>query len=230
MAHRQLPLGCTMGKFITESKNRFRCVVEINGIATPCYIASSCRLDNFVDLKGKAVLLMPTLGKNTTTKYTVCGLKYKQSYILLNSSLANSAVQHSIGSRRFSFLGKRTDAQREHTIDGYKADLYLPSSKTIIEIKSIITTSAQAEFGAIHSDRFLHQLTKMEELLKMGYAVKLFIVSLNPYVKCVQMPCGTELDRAIKRCISCGLQICAYNCRIDTNGNILISKQVPILE
>ena len=230
MAQRQLPIGCILGRFIAESKNRFRCIVEIDGVTTPCYIASSCRLDNFLDLKGKDVLLMPTLGKNATAKYTVCGVKYKHSYILLNSSLANSAVYHSIDSRRFSFLGKRTDAQREHSIDGYKADLYLPSSKTIIEVKSIITTNEQAEFGTVPSDRFLLQLTKMEELLKTGYVVKLFIVSLNPYVKSVQMPRATELACALMRCINCGLQIYAFNCRLDINGKVHICRQVPLLE
>ena len=68
MAQRKLPIGCILGRFIAESKNRLRCIVEIDGATTPCYIETSCRLDNFLDLKGKEVLLMTTLGKNDTAK------------------------------------------------------------------------------------------------------------------------------------------------------------------
>ena len=77
-------------------------------------------------------------------------------------------------------LGRAT---REHTIDGYKTDLYLPSSKTIIEVKSVISTAEQAQFGTVHSDRFLRQLADIEELIEAGYNARLFIVSLNPYTK-----------------------------------------------
>lgn len=45
------------GIFIQELKNRFLCEVEIDGESTVCYVPSSCHLSNFLDLKGKSVLL-----------------------------------------------------------------------------------------------------------------------------------------------------------------------------
>ena len=44
------------GIFKKELKNRFLCLVEIDGEDTLCYIPSSCRLSNFIDLTGKEVL------------------------------------------------------------------------------------------------------------------------------------------------------------------------------
>jgi len=224
------PKGHIIGKFLNESKNRFRCIVEMDGMETICYIASSCRLDNFVQLNGKEVLLRPTVGKNAKAKYTVCGFKYRHSYILLNSMLANRAVENSIKTRRFSFVGKRSDIQREHNVEGYKTDIYVPNNRTIIEIKSLISTEQQAKLGTVHSDRFLRQLSEMEKLLKNGYNVHLFIVSLNPYTKAVELPHGNVLADAIIRCKQCGLAINAFSCRIMADGEVYIQKKLPIYE
>ncbi len=38
----------SQGIFKEELKNRFLCLVEVDGADTLCYIPSSCRLSNFV--------------------------------------------------------------------------------------------------------------------------------------------------------------------------------------
>lgn len=45
------------GKFRYECKNRFRCVVNIEKEDVICYVASSARLDNYVDSRNRDVLL-----------------------------------------------------------------------------------------------------------------------------------------------------------------------------
>ena len=47
------------GKFKEEIKNRFLCTVNINGANTICYIPSSCRLSNFINLTDRMVMLQP---------------------------------------------------------------------------------------------------------------------------------------------------------------------------
>lgn len=59
------------GVFVKELKNRFLCEVEIDGKAEECYVPSSCHLSNFLQLKGKRVLLVPTQGKSPRTKYAL---------------------------------------------------------------------------------------------------------------------------------------------------------------
>lgn len=224
-----LPAECFSGRFLSENKIRFRCIVDIDGIDTQCYIASSCRLDHFLDLTGKTVLLKPTTGKTANARYTVYGVRYKRSYILLNSLLANRAVENSINSRRFSFIGARKDYRREFTIAKYKADLYIPASKTIIEVKSVISLDVQAQFGTVNSMRLMRQLNDIETLLADGYRAFLFIVSLNPYTKAIVLPRGTALALAIDSCKSKGLQLFAYTCRIADDGKVYIHRHIPIL-
>ena len=56
------------GIFVKELKNRFLCEVLVNGVATVCYVPSSCHLSNFLDLSNKKVLLVPTLTPGSRTK------------------------------------------------------------------------------------------------------------------------------------------------------------------
>lgn len=158
-----------VGRFISESKNRFLCVVNIDGTEEICYIASSCRLDNFIDLRGKSVLLQRNKGVNERTRYSLIGVQYKRNYIILNTSWANKAIDESFLKRRFSFLERRKDFQTEINVCGYKTDFFIPNSKTIIEVKSVIATEETAVFPTVYSERTLKQLKKMANLIDMGY-------------------------------------------------------------
>lgn len=160
-----------IGTFKKELKNRFLCEAQINGEDVVCYVPSSCHLSNFLQLEGRNVLLVPTQTPNSRTPYALFAVPYKRNYIVLNTSMANKAIESSIQGKRFSYLGKRNDCIAEHTIDGYKADLYLPSTKTIVEVKSVISVSNNAKFPTVYSERTLKQLASILELLQNGYRV-----------------------------------------------------------
>ena len=223
----KIPVGYTAGTFVSEEKNRFRCTVNIDGTAETCYIASSCRLDNFIELPGKTVLLRPVIKKKASTKYAVFAVKHERSYVLLNSSLANTAIENSLRSRKLAMLGKRLPYKKEFTIDNYKADLYLPDSQTLIEIKSVITLQKKAFFPTVYSERALKQLAALEALLGKGFKAHLIIIALSPYVEEVEIPKETEFYTALKRCISCGLSVSAFTCRLTSDGSVKLDREIP---
>ena len=216
------------GQFISESKNRFLCTVKIDGAEEVCYIASSCRLDNFIDLRGKSVLLIKNKGTKGRTKYSVIGVKYKRNYIILNTSWANKAIGSSFLKRRFSFLGKRTDYRAEIDVSGYKADFYIPYSKTIIEVKSVIATNDMAIFPTVYSERTLVQLKRIAELLGEGYKGYFIIVSLNPYVKAIKLLQDTEVISQLNECITRGLIVKGFCCRLSADGLPQITREIPV--
>lgn len=113
-----------VGVFVREEKNRFLCTVEVEGKEEECYIPSSCRLENFLELAGKEVLLRENQNKNARTRLAVYALKIKQNYLILRTSEANSIIANELRGRRFSYLGKRSVIERECTVEGYKADIY----------------------------------------------------------------------------------------------------------
>lgn len=216
------------GIFVKEIENRFLCQVIVDGIQQICYIPSSCRLDNFLDLKGKNILLIPTKGRQTATKYAVLAVEYKRNYILLNSNLANRVVEQGITSRRFCYLGKRSSVKREFIVDDYKCDLYIEDSDTLIEIKSIITQKDVECFPSVYSKRALRQLDQLYWCLKLGRNVVYIIVSLNPYLKAIYIDQESEFYSRFIKCTNQGMKVFVYTCRLSKENNVKLCKQISI--
>ena len=221
------PKEYVYGIFVRELKNRFLCEVKIDGKVEECYVPSSCHLSNFLQLKGKKVILVPTQGKHPRTRYALYAMPHKRNYIVLNTSLSNTAIENSIHSRRFSFLGIRNEIIREHCVDGYKADIYIPTSKTIIEIKSVLSSTDTAVFPTVYSERTQNQLKIIQEMLDKGYKVAFIIVSLNPYIKKITIDKNTEFYTELTQCIERGMDIHAYTSHLK-DYEIEIKKQIPL--
>lgn len=219
--------GFIIGTFKRELKNRFLCEVSIDGEDVVCYVPSSCHLSNFLKLEGKQVLLVPTQAANARTKFALFAVPYKRNYILLNTSMANRAVENSLQSRCFAYLGKRKTAIKEHTLEGYKADLFLPASNTVIEIKSVISLDRTGHFPTVYSERTLKQLELLLSLLHKGYKICLIIVSLHPYLKELQIDNNTEFYAVLKKCIDAGLILKAYTSKLH-NKAVLIDKEIRV--
>lgn len=219
----------TQGVFIEEIKNRFLCLIDVNGVDTLCYIPSSCRLSNFIDLKGKKVLLVPTTSKNARTKYSVFAVEANGRPIPLNMSLGNLIVYDSIKNKRFSFLGKRSVIHKEYTIGAYKCDAFIEDTSTIIEIKSFLSFSAEAVFPTVFSQRAVDQLKEIEQLLERGYSACYILVSLNSVVKRVFI--NQEFDEyysQLRHCLEKGMLIKGLSLRL-ADGTASINRQINVV-
>lgn len=215
--------------FIRELKNRFLCEVELDGKRVVCYVPSSCHLSNFLKLDGKKVLLVPTLADKSRTQYALFAVPYKKSYILLNTSIANRAIEDSINSRRLACFGKRKNIMKEHYIDEYKSDLFIRDTSTVLEIKSVISMSTIANFPTVYSERTVRQLQHINLLLQKNYNVHFVIISLNPYVREIHIDSQSEFYRNLLLCMQNGLRLEAFNCRLSNDGRIYVDKKLPIV-
>lgn len=213
------------GVFKKELKNRFLCTVSVEGEDVTCYIPSSCRLSNFLDLRGRTVLLKPNASPSTRTAYAVFAVKYRRGYILLNMGYANTVVENQLHRRYFSFLGKRKNVSHEVTIDDYKADLYIKDTQTIIEIKSILSFEKKAIFPSVYSERAVEQLRKLSVLLDKGYNVCYLFTSLNPQVKEIEANKSMEdFFEAFQECIRKGMMVRAFSIRLERDKPELYSN------
>lgn len=219
-----------VGIFVREEKNRFLCTVKVNGIDEECYIPSSCRLENFLELAGKEVIIRKNKNKSARTRFAVYAIRYRQNYILLRTAEANDIVQNCILSRKFSYLGKRSTVEKEHKVEGYKTDFFIPETNTLIEIKSIISISKNAVFPTVYSERAIEQLKKLKCLLEKGYNVVYLYVSLNPYVKQVSISTDAHLieyARLMNECKDLGMKCKAYSAELK-NGEPVIKKEIDL--
>ena len=218
---------CIEGTFVRELKNRFLCEVLIDGVSTVCYVPSSCRLGNFIELKGKKIFLFPTITKNARTQYSLFAVLNNKQLILLNSSMANDAVGNSLKTRKTSFLGSRKQINKEVFLDGYKADFFIRDTNTIIEVKSVLSLEKQAVFPTVYSERTIKQLNHIKTLMERGYNAHYIIVSLNPSVKTVSFPPQTEFWQYFNECLIQGMNCSAFTCKIK-NMHISLDRRIPI--
>ncbi len=215
------------GIFIRELKNRFLCEVEIDSESVVCYVPSSCHLSNFLKLYKKEVILIPTATPKSRTPYALFAVPYKRSYIVLNTSMANRAIEVSIQRRLFSYLGKRKAVVKEYSVSGYKCDLYIKDTDTIIEVKSIISTDDRANFPTVYSERTLKQLKCLREILNSGGQVCFCIVSLHPYVKEIVINQDSDFYRELKQCLDLGMRLYGYTTRLNESG-LKIEREIPV--
>ena len=216
------------GIFVRELKNRFLCEVLIDGVLILCYVPSSCHLSNFLELEGCEVLLVPTQSPKAKMEYALFAVRYKRSYILLNSSIANRVIEDNLCRRRFSFLAKRTIIMRERQVYGYKADLYVQDTDTVIEVKGIISKHSSAIFPTVSSARRQRQLHQLKQLLLDGHKVFYCIVSLSPYTHEIVIDKSTDFFKAFHACLELGMKVTAYSCRLKSD-NIVIDKEIPVI-
>lgn len=220
-----------IGHFVREEKNRFICTVNVRGENIECYIPSSCKLENFLKLAGKEVILRKNMAADTRTKYAVFAVKYKYNYIALNTSEANRVIFESLKRRLFAYMGKRRNPQKEILVDGYKADIYLPNEDTIIEIKSIISLEKQAVFPTVYSERAINQLKKIRELLQEGKRVIYLFVSLNPYVESFAISNEKQMHEfkdLLLNCLDMGMECKGYTTYLK-DYKIQIKKEIPFI-
>lgn len=216
------------GVFKEELKNRFRCIVNISGEDLICYIPSSCRLSQFLDLQSRDVLLTPLESHAAKTNYAVFAVKYKQSYIVLNTTFPNRIVGYELQRKIFNYLGPRKHITREKNVDGYKCDLFVEDSNTIIEIKSVISIEDSPVFPNVASERVIKQLEKIPGLLADGYNVLYLFVSLNPYINSVVLNPQKPYGPLFKKCIDHGMQVRAYSLG-KSNTDFSIKKPIDVI-
>lgn len=217
------------GTFKEETKNRFLCQVTIDNEDVECYIPSSCRLGNFIDMKGRTVLLKRNQAKDARTEYAVYAVKIKNEFILLNLSQANRIIEVALPKRRFSFLGLRKQIVREKRIGDYKSDLYIEDTKTLIEIKSILSFQKTALFPTVYSERGIKQLVQLSSLLDEGFKVCYFFASFSHHVREIQINNGIEeYARLFNVCLEKGMTVYGITLKMK-DGCPLIHSTIPVL-
>lgn len=210
------------GIFKQEIKNRFLCDVDIDGEETICYIPSSCRLSNFMDMKNRKVILKPIENPNARTKFAVYAVEFGRKFILINLAEANRVIEKQISKRLFSFLGHRKKVLREKKIGEYKSDLFIEDTKTIIEVKCILSFEKTAGFPTVYSERAVKQLKSILELLKEGYRVCYVMVSLNPDVENIII--NREIDdyyQLFRTCVDNGMTYAGISIKLVENEPII---------
>lgn len=216
------------GVFKQEIKNRFLCSVEIDGEAITCYVPSSCRLSNFLDMTDRSVMLTSVTNPKARTRLALYAVKYGRRYVPINLANSNRTVEQQIYRKYFSFLGKRKDIIREKKIGDYKCDLFINDTNTIVEIKSLLAFEKQAVFPTVYSERAVKQLKQLSALLDQGYRVCFMMISLSTTVKKISINQEVEdFYRLFVECVNKGMQYRGFTLQL-RNGELEIASAITL--
>nr|DAL27193.1 MAG TPA_asm: Sugar fermentation stimulation protein [Caudoviricetes sp.] len=203
------------GTFLREQKTRFLCDVAVGGKEIECYIPASCKIGKLVDLTGKEVVLQPVESIKARTDYSVYTARFGRYYVLLNLAEANRVLEAQLHRRYFSFLGKRKRTYREKVIEGYKTDLYIEDTNTLIEVETLLSFDEEGSFPSITSIRAEQQLEKLSELLDRGYNVVYIVMSLNPKVKSIVLNNNyVRYCQLFRVCLDKGMEVKGFSIRL----------------
>lgn len=216
------------GIFINEIDNRFKCIVDIDDHQEICYVPSSCRLQNLINANGKEIFLVKVKNLQSKLRYSLLAMRFGQSLIFLNSSLANLLVKAYLEQIMSSSDVSKISIKSEYNHNGYKADFYVPSEDLFIEVKSIISALSMPQFLSVNSERAVRQLSAIQKILSSGSVVHYYIICLNPYTRSVLISQNKEIAKLLEKNIASGLVVKAFSC--NKSGNRLsIGKQLPIV-
>ena len=211
------------GVFIEECKNRFICKVNIDGIEEECYVSSSCKLSNFINLKGKEVLLKLNKGKNLRTKYTLHAL-LEDEITLLNLNFVNDIVNDCL------FFDKSKWKREYKFSKKLKTDYFSEKEKKIIEVKAIISDNDSVIFPSVYSERTIRQLDEYNKLLKNGYSVEYDIILMSKRIRRIIINKEEkDLKRVLSRCIKNGLKIKVYDLIWNDNYCIKVYENTKVI-
>lgn len=221
--------GFLRGTFLKEKKTRFLCDVLIEDKIVECYVPASCKFGKLIELEGREVLLSKVMNVNARTGYSLYAVKYRKSFLLLNLSEANRIIEKAVKGRRFNYLGVRKNIKRELKIGVYKTDLFIEDSKTVIEIKTLLSLETEGVFPSVKSNRAVNQLYEIEKLLSKGYRACYLIIALNHGNSSIVIQREEKtFYEAFTHCMELGMIVKAYSLKME-NLEPKICKEIPVV-
>lgn len=163
--------------FLEESGQRFLCTVLLAGREVECYVSSSSKISQYLDLRNQNILLSINKGKNLRTMYTLEALKTKgQEYVYLNFNKSNQMFEKHLIAQGVS----EQQIHREKTINGsVKVDFYL-DGQGCFEVKSLLSSTCEVDFPDSSSKRLYFQISEYIKLLTSGIKVTFVFIAMSP--------------------------------------------------
>ena len=204
----------TKAQFIAEDKTRFSCTISLNNKMRKCYVPSTCKLRNLLDLECSDALITNNTYQKNASPYSLFALKVKGEYVIINSGFANRVVKNIL-------MAKHQEILAEKVVKNYKCDFYLKQKNKIIEVKSIISDKATILLPNIKSQRAMMQLRQIKNLLTEGYNAEYYFVLFTPFLKKCLVDSRSEYGALLKDCIENGMRIKICRTVLDDNLNLV---------
>lgn len=205
--------------FVSEGKSRFICNILYNEEILECYVPITCRLSSLIFLEGKEILIRETTKAAKRTKFTLFAVQNEKDYLIVDTGFANHIVKAILSETKNEDL-----FYPEQVIENYKCDFYSKTSKTLVEVKSVITTERELLLPNMKTQRAIIQLHNICSLLSKGYRAKYFIVAFAPQIEKIEFDAKEKVGILLDKFLELGGNITCIKVTLDKSYNISCDK------
>lgn len=203
--------------FISEGKSRFICNISYNDDDLECYVPITCKLSKLISLNNKEILIRASTKAAKRVKYTLFAVQNNKDYFIVDTGFANRIVKANLVEYKDLFYP-------EQVIDNYKCDFYSNTSKTLVEVKSIITPDKVLLMPNMQSQRAIKQLQSICSLLSKGYQAEYFIVAFAPQIEKIIFDTTKKVGQLLAKVISLGGKITCIKILFDESYKLHCDK------
>lgn len=205
--------------FVSEGKSRFICNILYNEEILECYVPITCKLSSLLSLEGKEILIRETTKAAKRTKFTLFAVQNEKDYLIVDTGFANHVVKAILAETRNEDL-----FYPEQIIENYKCDFYSKTSKTLVEVKSVITTEQVLLMPNMKTQRAIIQLQNICSLLSKGYHAEYFIVAFAPQIEKVEFDTKERVGVLLAEALRLGGKITCIKISLDGSYNVYCNE------
>lgn len=212
-----------------ERPNRFIAMVEIDGKIEKCHVKNTGRCKELL-IPGVTVYLQEQDKATRKTKYDLISVEKGERIINMDSQVPNRLVYDWIVDG--NYFEDIVHIQREKTYGNSRFDIYLETKdkKVFIEVKGVTLESKDvAMFPDAPTLRGIKHIEELSKSIKEGYeAYVFFVIQMDNIIKFKPNDeTHPEFGQALKLAKSQGLNILAYDCKIQAD-RLKINRPVAI--
>ena len=219
------------GRFITK-ENRFRCVVELDGVRRKCSIPGTVRGSELF-VEGVRARVRPSTDPLRKTWGTLLMLEHRGIWVSVDSVAPNHLMEKAIARRIVPELKGYNELAREPGYGNHRLDFLLRGGKgsAYVEVKSVtLADNGIARFPGAPTVRGASHVGLLEFLARRGLDAFLFLVVQREDVRewYPNFHTDPEFSAALLRAAAAGVRVIAYRTRV-TPRKIELLGRVPVL-
>lgn len=211
--------------------NRFTAFVELNGQEEMVHVKNTGRCKELL-LEGTRVFLEEADKEGRKTKYSLISVYKGETLVNMDSQAPNQMAAEALAEGKIAEIGEVDFLKREVKYETSRFDIFYQkgNKKGFIEVKGVtLEENGIAKFPDAPTERGAKHLKELIKAKEEGYeAAVLFVIQMQG-VKAFQP--NEERDRnfteALREAAAAGVQVLAYDCRVEV-GSVIIENKISV--
>ena len=211
--------------------NRFTAFVELNGQEEMVHVKNTGRCKELL-LEGARVFLEEADKEGRKTKYSLIAVYKGDVLVNMDSQAPNQMAAEALAEGKIGEIGEVDFLKREVKYENSRFDLYYQKDgkKGFIEVKGVtLEEDGIAKFPDAPTERGAKHLRELIKAREEGYeAAVLFVIQMKGVE---EFRPNEERDinftRALKEAAEAGVDVLAYDCKVQV-GKVVIDRKVPV--